>query len=150
VYLFLTLLFDIAQSRTLWLRQHDTYNRVIAIVFTVAVVLKLGLLLLEAVEKRRILRSKYRSYPPEATAGVFNKSFFWWINPLFRRGFSKTLTLDDLFLLDKHLLSERHEAKLENEWRQSIHPVPNSHVIADVRITNMYQPPRKGRIRYSW
>lgn len=120
VYLFFTLLFDVARSRTLWLRQTDDYNRTIAIVFTVAVVLKLVALLLESLEKRWILRSEYKAYPPEATASIFTRSFFWWLSPLFARGFSKVLSVDDLFPLDKQLLSERVHSRMEAAWAKGM------------------------------
>jgi ATP-binding cassette subfamily C (CFTR/MRP) protein 1 len=118
IYLFFTLLFDIARCRTLWLRQNDQYNKTIAIVFTVSTVLKAGLLLLEALEKQRVLKIEYQTYPPEATASIFNRSFFWWLNRLFCDGFSKLITIEDLFSLDKHLLSERYHSELETAWKR--------------------------------
>ncbi|KAL1981958.1 hypothetical protein VTN96DRAFT_1970 [Rasamsonia emersonii] len=126
VYLFFTLVFDVARSRTLWLRQTDDYNKTIAIVFTVAVGLKLVALLLESVEKRWILRSEYKAYPPEATASIFTRSFFWWLNPLLARGFSKLLSVDDLFFLDKQLLSERVHSRMEAAWAKVTQKGPNS------------------------
>jgi ATP-binding cassette, subfamily C (CFTR/MRP), member 1 len=119
-YLFITLLFDIAHARTLWLRPNESHNMAIAMVSTVAIALKLGLLLLEELEKKGILRPACQTYPPEATAGVFSKGFFWWLNPLFRRGFSGIVTVDDLFPLDKKLVSARHEAKIGAAWSKGI------------------------------
>lgn len=107
VYLGATLLFDIAKTRTLWLRHPEDINQVIAILTSVGAGLKILLLLLEATEKRFILKLEYENYPPEALAGIYNRSFFWWLNSLFRRGFSKVLGVDDLFALDKQLESKR-------------------------------------------
>lgn len=115
-YLFVTLLFDIARTRTLWLRHYNHYNEVIAIVFTAAVAVKFVILLLEAVEKRWILKPRYNAYPPEALSGIFNKSFFLWLNPLFRRGFSHLLYIEDLFTLDKHLAAEYLHERLQRTW----------------------------------
>ncbi|KAJ5794165.1 hypothetical protein N7457_000764 [Penicillium paradoxum] len=115
-YLFCSLLFDIARSRTLWLRSVDTFNDTIAIITTVAVGVKLVLFVLEAVEKRHILQSEYASYPPEATAGFYNRAVFWWLNPLFKIGFTGSLHVEDLFLLDKELSSERLLAQFEVKW----------------------------------
>lgn len=115
-YLFVTLLFDVARARTLWLRHYNRYNDVIAIVFTASVGLKVVILLLEAIEKRRILQQKYKAYPPEAISGLYNKGFFWWLNSLFRRGFSKLLFIEDLFTLDKHLAAEYLQEKLQGAW----------------------------------
>lgn len=122
VYLFVTLLFDIARARTLWLRQYNHYNEVITIVFTATVALKAVILLLEAVEKRWILQPKYKAYPPEAVSGIYNRSFFWWLNQLFQRGFSKLLFIDDLFTLDKHLAAEYLQERLQGAWDKGLSP----------------------------
>lgn len=114
-YLSISLLFDTARARTLWLQG---YNHNIAIVFTAAVAIKSMILLLECIEKRQILRGDYRAYPSEATAGIYSQSFFWWLNVLFRTGFSKTLHLDDLFTLDKHLISAYLQHLLDSAWNK--------------------------------
>ena len=121
-YLFATLLFDIARARTLWLRQYNHYNEVIAIVFTASVALKAVILLLEAVEKRRILKPRFKAYPPEAISGIYNKSFFWWLNPLFRRGFSNLLFIEELYTLDKHLAAEYVHERLQRTWDKGSAP----------------------------
>jgi hypothetical protein len=88
----------------------------IALVFTVATVLKFLILVLESMEKRRILRPQYQSYPPEATASALSRWFFTWINSLFQRGFSNLLDIEDLFSLDKHLLSDRTHERMQASW----------------------------------
>ena len=125
-YLFVTLLFDIARARTLWLRHNNNYNEAIAIVFTAALGLKVAILLLEALEKRRILQPRYKSYPPEATSGLYNKSFFWWLHPLFRKAFSKLLFIEDLYTLDKHLDAERVQERLQRSWDKGWSPPLNT------------------------
>ena len=111
-YLLVSLLCDVTRARTLWLREDDK----IASDFTAAVAIKFVLLLLEAVEKRRFLLPIYQSYPFEATSGLFNRWFFLWLNPLFRRGHSRTLSLDDLYGLDKHLVSGYLDRVLQSAW----------------------------------
>ncbi|KAF7594114.1 hypothetical protein BBP40_010113 [Aspergillus hancockii] len=118
IYLFITLLFDIAKVRTLWLRELAGINKTIATLTSVAVGVKVLLLLLETVEKRRILKPAYAQYPPEATGGLFNKYFFWWLNPLFKSGYSRLLAVDDLFVLDKQLSSKRLHDALETVWNR--------------------------------
>ncbi|KAJ5135875.1 uncharacterized protein N7515_005153 [Penicillium bovifimosum] len=125
-YLFCSLLFDIARSRTLWLRSVDTFNDTIAIVTTVAVGVKLALFLLEAVEKRHILKPEYADYPPEDTAGFYNRAVFWWLNPLFKIGFNGVLRVDDLSSLDKELSSERLLAQFEEKWSKVTKKSPNT------------------------
>lgn len=123
-YLLCSLLFDAARVRTLWLRFADTFNEVIALVTTVAVGAKCLLVLLEAVEKRSILKTEFAGYPPEATAGFYNRSLFWWLNPLFRVGYSNILSVRDLFVLDKELSSERLLALFEERWSKGNPPAP--------------------------
>ena len=131
VYLFLTVLFDIARVRTLWLQQ---YNHAAAIVTTAAVAVKSILLLLESVEKRNILLPKPAAVsPPEATAGIFNRLFFLWLNKLFRTGFSEYLKVDDLFILDKHLSSEYLGHKLQSAWVNVKSKSPNSLLFASFK-----------------
>lgn len=122
-YLLCSLLFDIARARTLWLRYTDSFNETIAIVTTVSVGFKLLLLVLEAVEKRYILKSEYAGSPPEATESFYNRAVFWWLNPLFKNGFSNFLSVDDLFVLDKELSSERLLALFEERWSKGILPL---------------------------
>ncbi|CAG7951809.1 unnamed protein product [Penicillium salamii] len=125
-YLFCSLLFDIARSRTLWLRSEDSYNTTIAIVTTVAVGVKFVLFVLEAVEKRHILKSEYAGYPPEATAGFYNRAIFWWLNPLFKIGFNGALRVEDLFVLDKELSSERLLSRFSEKWSKVTTKAPNT------------------------
>jgi ATP-binding cassette subfamily C (CFTR/MRP) protein 1 len=117
-YLIFSLLFDAVRARTLWLR----YNDKLAGDFTAGLIVKFVIVLLEAVEKRWILRAEFRNSPPEATSGVYNRSFFWWLNGLFRLGWSKTLQLNDLFSLDKHLSSEYLQSLLQSSWVKGCAP----------------------------
>ncbi|KAJ5946543.1 hypothetical protein N7454_003382 [Penicillium verhagenii] len=125
-YLFCSLLFDIAHTRTLWLRSADSFNDTIATVTSVAVGAKLLLVILEAVEKRSILKPEYQGYPPEATAGFYSRAAFYWLNPLFKVGFSRNITVEDLFVLDKELSSERLLAIFEEQWSKVKTKTPNS------------------------
>ena len=119
-FLFATLLFDIAFARTIWFRVDDYANlknvMVIVILVIAAVVVKAIVLFLEAYEKRSMLRKEYASYPPEATGSIFSRSFFWWLNPLFRSGFRRVLDVDDLFSLDKHLKSAYCHPRFQTAW----------------------------------
>lgn len=115
VYFFFTLIFDTARARTLWAIPD---NRIPAIVFTTTVALKSLILLLEATEKRRLLRPMYTRYPPEATGSVFNQSFFWWLNPLLINGFGKVLSVDKLYPIDDDLAVDSAEKKLHSRWNR--------------------------------
>ncbi|KAL4766171.1 putative ABC multidrug transporter [Aspergillus foveolatus] len=133
VYLFITLLFDIAKARTLWLWQIGGTSQIIAILTSVTVGLKLFLLFLESSDKRSILRDEYKAYPPEATGGIFNRMFFWWLNPLFRQGLSQSLAVEDLFVLDKQLSSKHLHLALEAAWNQVSLKEPNTLFVCTMR-----------------
>jgi ATP-binding cassette, subfamily C (CFTR/MRP), member 1 len=115
-YLLVTVLFDIANTRTLWLRAADHLNHVIAYIATTAVVLKSIILVLEALDKRHLLRPEYRAYPPEATSSIYHRSLFWWLNPLFRQGYGHELVVDDLFVLDKHIRASYCYKRFRGAW----------------------------------
>ena len=128
IYFFTTLLFQITQARTLWLQG---YNTQVAATTTVSVVLHLLLLLLESYEKQGLLLPEFvAANPPEATAGIFNRLFFWWLNDLFRRGYSNTLAVDDLFQLDRHLISRYLERLLQATWTRVASSNSNSLMFA--------------------
>ncbi|KAL5045769.1 hypothetical protein BDW71DRAFT_183332 [Aspergillus fruticulosus] len=133
VYLFVTLLFDIAKTRTLWLWQSGGTSQIIAALTSVTVGLKLFLLFLESSNKRSVLRDEYGAYPPEAVGGIFNRIFFWWLNPLFRRGLSQSLAVDDLFVLDKQLSSKRLHLALETAWDKVARGEPNALLICALK-----------------
>ena len=112
-YLGFSVLFDVARVRTLWLQK---YSETIAAVTTVSIALKFILFCAEAVEKRRILRREYQKQSPETTSGIVSKLVFWWLNPLLRTGYSRSLSLEDLPPLDKHLTTEYLRSKLHSAW----------------------------------
>ncbi|CZT41190.1 related to multidrug resistance protein [Rhynchosporium secalis] len=115
IYLLASLIFDIAQVRTLYLR-HETST--LLGLSTTSVVLKAVLLVLESRSKRGYLRVPYNGYSPETTGGIFNRSFFWWINPILATGFRRLLTLDDLFQTDASLLTDPLRNRMQNSWEK--------------------------------
>ncbi|KMP02660.1 canalicular multispecific organic anion transporter 1 [Coccidioides immitis RMSCC 2394] len=134
VYFLITLPFDAARCRTLWLRRTSDYGYLIALTFTVTVALKVIILVLEAAPKRGILKPEYQAYPPEATSGVINRSFFWWVNPLFWFGYSNLLSIENLFNLDKHLVSERVHQRMEAAWSKVKSKGPNSLLWVTIKV----------------
>ncbi len=136
IFLALTTLFDIARSRSYSVQE---YNHLVSIVFTSRVGVKCILVLLEAHGKRKHLLPGFRSYPPEATAGVYSRGLFVWLIPLFRKGFSNALSVDDLFHLDNHLKSERLYERLQSAWEQCMFAPtrPIALNLSGVRMSNM-------------
>ncbi|KAL5046465.1 hypothetical protein BDW71DRAFT_181773 [Aspergillus fruticulosus] len=115
-YLLFSILFDVCQTRTLWLRRTDT---AIAIVFSIGTAMKAGMLGVEMVGKRSMLQSPYRDWSPETLGGIINRSVFWWLNDLLRKGSATVLHLSDLYPLDPSLESARLQSSLKAAWENS-------------------------------
>jgi ATP-binding cassette subfamily C (CFTR/MRP) protein 1 len=111
-FLFLSMLFDIAQARSLWLSassyNETTYTRL----FTATIAVKAVVIILESVQKKRWLGWDAKDHSPEETAGLYGLGAFIWLNSLFLRGYNKLLTMDDLYPLDQQMLAVRLEAAL--------------------------------------
>ena len=118
LYLFSSLLLDIARTRTQWLLGNNPPN--IPSIFTAALVLKAVILVLEATEKRKLLLETYRQFSRESTSGIFNRSVFWWLNSLLVEGSGKVLSQEDLFPVDKVLDSTSIGEALTSVWNKGI------------------------------
>uniref|UniRef100_A0A671UTP6 Multidrug resistance-associated protein 4-like n=1 Tax=Sparus aurata TaxID=8175 RepID=A0A671UTP6_SPAAU len=57
---------------------------------------------------------------PAATAGLFSKIFFWWLNPLFRIGYKRRLEEDDLYEVLAEDGSERLGQELHRHWDHEV------------------------------
>lgn len=112
IYLLLSILLDSTQVRTLWLIDYGH----VAAAQSAAIGIKIAMLLLEAQTKVPHLMAPYKDYPPEATSGIWNLSFVWWLNRLFVKGFRKLMTTQDLFDIDRDLTSEVLGDKLQSAW----------------------------------
>jgi ATP-binding cassette subfamily C (CFTR/MRP) protein 1 len=110
VYLLFSCLFDAVQVRTLFISHA---GKAIPSLLSVSIALRLVLLTIECRNKRPWLLSKYRTLPPEATAGVVSRSILWWLNPLFMDGMRTLLSQDQLYALDPDLESRKTGQKLE-------------------------------------
>jgi len=71
VYLLITLIFDIARARTLWI--HDAGAKSLAAVFSSTIGVKVMVLVIEAIEKRSILLDRYRHSSPYVTSGIYSR-----------------------------------------------------------------------------
>ncbi|KAL8695796.1 MAG: hypothetical protein Q9224_003154, partial [Gallowayella concinna] len=123
LYLLLSLVFDAARVRTLWLQG---YNNSPAVVASVALALKSSMLVVEALGKQSSLRAEWASQSPEATSGLFGKLLFLWLNQLFRTGYRKSLSVDDLIPLDKHLTSNYLCKEFQQPWANITTKAPRS------------------------
>ncbi|KAL8819211.1 MAG: hypothetical protein Q9223_002310 [Gallowayella weberi] len=123
LYLLLSLIFDAARVRTLWLQG---YNNSPAVVASIALAFKSLLLVVEALGKQSSLRAEWVTQSPEATSGLFGKVLFLWLNRLFRTGYKNSLSVDDLLPLDKHLTSNYLSEKLQQPWANITTKAPQS------------------------
>ncbi|KAK4463066.1 P-loop containing nucleoside triphosphate hydrolase protein [Cladorrhinum samala] len=102
-YLFLTLLLDVAQVRTLFLSSTERPELAYSSIYCASVILKVVILLLESQRKSRWLGWNEKEHSPEETSNIFSLGVFFWLNRLFWDGYSKILTLGDLYPLDSTL-----------------------------------------------
>ncbi|CAM1501184.1 Fc.00g103460.m01.CDS01 [Cosmosporella sp. VM-42] len=112
-YLCLSVLFDTARARTLWMLGSSPTTQAI---FTCTLALRAVLLVLESTEKRSILISDHTGCSKEATSGTLNRGVFFWLTPLFLKGHKNILTLEDLYPLDEKLRSEHLHKTLTDAW----------------------------------
>ncbi|OLN96559.1 Canalicular multispecific organic anion transporter 1-like protein 1 [Colletotrichum chlorophyti] len=116
-YLVLTIVLEIAQARTFWIRDGLAP---IASVFTAALVAKVVILILEETPKRPLLRNNAeKNVAVESTTGIVSRSLFWWLNGLFLRGFRLVIGLDDLGAIDPKFDSNVLLRKLDQAWSKS-------------------------------
>lgn len=112
-YLFLSISLDFAHLWSLLLRQ-DAADKITALAIFIAS--KCLLFALENGSKRSFLLSNYTSLPPEATSGIVNRSFLWWLNSLLIQGTRGVIKAEDLFDLDGELRSSILLHKLLGKW----------------------------------
>ncbi|KAK2611865.1 hypothetical protein N8I77_005186 [Diaporthe amygdali] len=102
-YLFLTLLLDAAQARTLFLSSEEKPEVTYSSIFSAAIALKAGILLLEAQRKSKWVSWDEKEHSPEETSGIFSLGIFFWLNRMFFEGYRKVLRIKDLYPLDSTL-----------------------------------------------
>jgi hypothetical protein len=102
-YLCLTLLLDAAQARTLFLSSVGKPELTYSSLFSASMAFKAVILLLEAKQKSSWVHWNEKDHSPEETSGIFSLGVFFWLNKLFRLGYKKILTIDDLYPLDSAL-----------------------------------------------
>ncbi|KAF4944552.1 hypothetical protein FGADI_12608 [Fusarium gaditjirri] len=115
-YLFVSLLFDAARLRTEWLM---SLNIAYAATLSTSAIFKLALLVLETVEKRRILISSEKPISKESTSGPFSRGFFVWLNSLLISGWATVLTNNDLPTIYERLSSEKLAVRFGKSWKKA-------------------------------
>ncbi|KAJ3497996.1 hypothetical protein NLG97_g1469 [Lecanicillium saksenae] len=116
IYLVGSIMFDVARTRTTWLRND---SGALAGTATAAVILKLFILWLEAVNKRNILLEAYNTLSKEATSGLLSRGLFLWLSSLLMNGSKKALSLKDLFGIHEKLDPHQLTHELSEQWEKS-------------------------------
>ena len=114
VFILISIILDIPQARTLWLRHRS--DTAVAATFTACLAIKIVILFLEARSKRPWLLPPYRAYAPEALANIFDRTVLWWLGPLFLLAYRKNINFEDLYGIDDSLLSDSVEDRFMHYW----------------------------------
>ncbi|PYI11439.1 putative multidrug resistance protein [Aspergillus sclerotiicarbonarius CBS 121057] len=94
------------------------------------------LLILEAYDKRAILREPWQNVSPEETTSVFSKAFLCWIIPLLRKGNKQILILDDLFSMHSELSAQSLRHRMLGYWGKRSNPEGKySLLVATIKCT---------------
>jgi len=96
-YLLASIVLDLPQARTLWLRPIPTS---LPGIFTTGVLAKAVSACLEACSKRQYLFAQYRSDAPEMLVSLYDRTMLWWLNPIFQLGFRNQIASADMLPLD--------------------------------------------------
>jgi len=112
-YLLITLLFDIAQVRTLWLEIVNQEQRSFASILASYVAVKAIMLVFEAQSKGQYAGWNTKEYSPEESSGLYSLSAFFWLNSLFFKGYRTTFRVQDLFPLVQALESKELSLKFQ-------------------------------------
>ncbi|PKK51892.1 hypothetical protein CI102_5280 [Trichoderma harzianum] len=119
VFLLVSLLFDAAVLRTVWLSLSTVaVSASIRAVLTASFGLKTALLVLEAREKSGHVVGR-QTLAPEETSGLYSRAVFAWVAPLLRTGFQRLLRPADLFPLDEKMSSSGLNERFWWHWRKA-------------------------------
>lgn len=125
-YLALSNILDLPQVRTLYLIPD---GQRIAAIFSAALGVKSALLLLEAKDKTSYLMEPYQALPAETTSGILSLSLFLWMNNLFRQGYHRIISFEDLGRIDDPLTSPSLHQHLQEVWHQQKGQRASSHLL---------------------
>ncbi|KAF5720425.1 ABC transporter [Fusarium mundagurra] len=110
IYLFLSLLLDIAHDRTLWLNAYSSLEYGFSSVFSAAVAIKAFSVWLESRPLSKLpWGDSHVKETPDSTSGVYSLSSFMWLRGLLRLGYRKVLALSDLPALHGSMLGEVYD-----------------------------------------
>lgn len=119
IYFSILALLDLPRLRSLWaIASVGICQGLWTAIFVVTV----GLVLLESATKTKFLRPVYLELSSEQVCGFWARSFFAWVLPLFRTGYSTAISVSDLPQLDHDLQGNAANEKLRRAWTESKGP----------------------------
>ncbi|KAJ5246170.1 P-loop containing nucleoside triphosphate hydrolase protein [Penicillium chermesinum] len=111
-----TLILDLPRLRTLSLLPD---NQTVTVIFAVSLLSRAGVVILEATEKRSLLKKSFSGYAIETTSGIFNRSLYLWVSGLLWKGSKTTLTVDNLPILDDDIKRASNPEHLLDKWNKA-------------------------------
>ncbi|CCF45895.1 ABC transporter [Colletotrichum higginsianum] len=113
LYFSASVFLSLPRLRTLWLVSSGGAPKVL---WTVILALTTFIVPLESVSKRKFLRPPYETLTKEEETGFWGRSFFTWLLPFFRLGYSRIIHIRDIPDVDADLTGEVAGEKLERAW----------------------------------
>ncbi|KAJ4414299.1 hypothetical protein N0V82_008028 [Gnomoniopsis sp. IMI 355080] len=118
MFLIVTILLDVTQTRTMWLAAHTYEDFTFVRILTASTSWKAVLVLLESHQKQRWLRWDRKIHSPEETSGIYGIGTFSWLTTLFISGYKSLLTISDLFVLDRRMSAELLQTAFSDALQQ--------------------------------
>ncbi|KAH8689094.1 putative multidrug resistance-associated protein [Talaromyces proteolyticus] len=109
-------LLEIPRLRSLWMTPSVEACQGL---WTAIFVVTISIVLLESATKSKFLRPTYLTVSSEELCGFWARSFFVWVLPLFRTGYSTVISISDLPQLDHDLKGNTAEEKLQGTWKEA-------------------------------
>lgn len=94
--------------------------QILAGLFIAVVAAKTSLLVLEEIPKTNLLQHTITSQganAPETVGGLFNRTLFWWLNSVFKKGYSSLISIANIPPMRDDLCSERLLKQITAQWK---------------------------------
>lgn len=119
LYLSAIAILDISKVRTLWLIKSAGGE---AATMTAVLILTAVALLLESMQKKSSIVEEKRFGAPEEYSGLWTRTALTWLTALFRAGYSRVISQNDLPPLDTRLESNVLRQELVDTWARCKYP----------------------------
>ncbi|KAF4814325.1 ABC transporter atnG [Colletotrichum tropicale] len=113
LYFSVSAILALPRLRTLWLIPSASTAKAL---WTAIFVLTALVVPLESIGKKKFLQPTYQSLTKEEETGFWGRSFFTWLLPFFRLGYSRVIHIHDMPEVDAHLTGETAGQALELSW----------------------------------